>query len=142
MLSMVPGPARRVHDVPGEDPVQGTAERRAAELDRGDEARRPCGRDTGGGSLGGIGCDGSGKRVVDHPDLVEVEGTVMNTQRQRPTPDPQVKSTARWLYLVAVTGCAIFAPVLLLREDTGAGTGLLALLFLSLGGLVASSEDR
>jgi len=39
-------------------------------------------------------------------------------------------------------GCAIFDPVLLLREEAGTGTGLLVLLFLSLGGLVASSEDR
>ena len=53
-----------------------------------------------------------------------------------------MKSTARWLYLVAVTGSAMFAPVLLLRGDTEAGTGLLLLLLVSLGGLVASSEHR
>ena len=53
-----------------------------------------------------------------------------------------MKSKTRWLYLVAVTGCAIFAPVLLLRGDTEAGTGLLILLVVSLGGLVASSDDR
>jgi hypothetical protein len=32
--------------------------------------------------------------------------------------------------------------VLLLRGDTEAGAGLLILLFISLGGLVASTEDR
>ena len=66
----------------------------------------------------------------------------MIAERHRATPDPQMKSTARWLYLVAVTGCAIVAPLLLLSGDTEAGAGLLVLLFASLGGLVASSEDR
>jgi hypothetical protein len=102
----------------------------------------PCLPDTAAGSLGGTGCDGSSKRVVDHPDPVEVEDTYMITERHRTGPDPQIKSTARWLYLVAVTGCSIFAPVLLLRGDTEAGAGLLILLFVSLGGLVASTEDR
>ena len=66
----------------------------------------------------------------------------MITERHRTPPDPQLKSTTRWLYLVAVTGCAILAPLLLLNGDTQAGAGLLVLLFASLGGLVASSEDR
>ena len=53
-----------------------------------------------------------------------------------------MKSTARWLYLVAVIGCAMLAPLLLLNGDGTAGAGLLLLLFMSLGGLVASTEDR
>ena len=66
----------------------------------------------------------------------------MITERHRKTPDPQMKSTARWLYLVAVTGSAILAPLLLLSGDMKAGAGLVVLLFASLGGLVASTDDR
>ena len=96
----------------------------------------------GRGSLTSLGYDGSRRRVVDHLDPVEVDRTVMTTERHRPSPEPQLKSTTRWLYLVAVTGCAILAPLLLLKGEMEAGGGLLVLLLASLGGLVVASEDR